>query len=225
MTFDELVADVMSRLNLTSEDARQRIGRRVNERHRKVTSSVGLITSRRLEIDLAIDPDDVDSILPDFEVTTMEKVLRISREGDGGGVTPLVQRTYDDLANMEVRSGTPQQWAVKSMESGLVIIRLDGFPDEEFTLTIEGYAISSSLSDDNEPVFPADFHDILIEGAMSDELRKMEKPQLAMMAEQKYMERLSDLRMFIAKSGYLDIVQGKSYTGFRPYSYNTDWPR
>jgi hypothetical protein len=55
----------------------------------------------------------------------------------------------------------------------------------------------------------------------------MEKYQLAADRENKFQQRLSDMRMFIAKSGYLDIAQGKdkpSQTWYRPwYSRITTW--
>jgi hypothetical protein len=47
---------------------------------------------------------------------------------------------------------------------------------------------------------------------MAGEYRKMEKLSLMQDAEANYEKRLSDLRMWIAKSAYLDVVQGKYTT-------------
>jgi len=224
VTFDEMVNDVMDRLNLTSTDARDRIRIRVNDRYRRVTSAIGLNTSRRFTKDVTIPAGN--TALPDVLIEGMEKVVRITRTPDGqSGITVLPQVTYDEIDNVATVDGNPQRWAIKRMGAGQVIISLDSYPTTtDLTLHVEGYDIADTLADDMEPFFPSDFHDILIEGAMSDELRKMEKPQLAQIAEQNYERRLSDLRMFIAKSSYLDIFQGKNRPrslGYRPWTSRT----
>jgi hypothetical protein len=224
MTFDEIVSEVMDRLNLTSEDSRERIEKRVNSRYRRVTSSIGLQTSRRMLLDVSCDGVN-DTELPEVEIPDLEKITRIKMTGDDGGVRLLKEKTYDEINNVATLDGTPQSWAVKLMDAASTTILLDGFPSTEtFTLTCEGYDRVIDMQGDQEPFFPEDFHDILVEGVMSDELRKMEKAPLAAIAEQNYALRLSDLRFFIAKSGYLDVVQGKNRPGqtwYRPwYSRN-----
>lgn len=209
MTFDDLVSEVMDRLNLTSEDARTRVGKRVNDRYKRTTSSIGLITSRRVTIDVTIDPTAIDSTLPDYTVVGIEKIIRITSNFPTEGIRTLKELTYDELTGVLTLAQTSRAWAVKLMGSGQVTFTIDSFTNDVFTLSVEGYVISDTLSDDAEPFMPGDFHDILVAGAMADELDKMEKPQLAQIQEQKYEARLSDLRMFIAKSEWLDIVQGK----------------
>lgn len=210
MTFDEIVEEVMDRLNLTSEDARTRIERRVNDRYRRVTSAIGLQTSRRLVQDIEYDPTDVDSELPLITVAGIQKVHNIKIEDDDGGVTLLKEITFDDMTSKPTNSAQPRAWAYKLIGNDEVVLQLDAYPTTAFTLKIEGHENAIDLVGDLEPYFPEDFHDILVEGAMSDELRKMEKMQLAQIAESNYERRLSDLRMFIAKSAYLDIYQGKN---------------
>ena len=224
MTFDEIVQDVMDRLNLTSEDARNRIGIRVNDRYRRATTSIGMITSRRTMIPITIDPD-VSTTLPDYIVDGMEKVLRITRTDDNsGGVSVLPCLTYDEITNVPVNDRSPRAWAVKRMGSNNVTITFDTAPTEPFTLKIEGYDLADVLADDAEPHFPASYHDLLVEGAMADELKKMEKPQFAVDSEQRYQERLSDLKMFIARNAYMDMYQGKTKPNelwYRPWNIRT----
>jgi hypothetical protein len=130
--------------------------------------------------------------------------------GDGA-IRVLRPLMYDELVNRPTGTGLPRAFAVKSMFSGYSVLTLDAYPDDDlFSLKIEGYTVTPILDGTAEPLLPGDFHDILVEGAISDELRKMEKPQLAAIAEAEYEKRLSDLRMFIAKHMYLDVFQGKT---------------
>lgn len=213
MTFNQIVQKVMTQLNLTSDDARTRAGESVNDRYKRVTSSIGLQTSRRETMELDIDPDDADSTLPDYEIEGLEKVLRVWRRIGATGIKDLDEYTYTELSMVPTKTAQPTAWAVKRMGAGTVTITIDAFPEEEFELMVEGYDLADTLENDQEPYLPTDFHDILVAGAMSDELLKMEKPQLAEIQENKYENRLSDLRMFIAKSSYLDILQGKQKVG------------
>ncbi len=222
MTFTQLVADVMDRLNLTSTSAQTRIGQRINERYKKVTSSVNLITSRHLSTPVTIDPG-VEVDLPNYTVDDMEKVTRIVLLNEDGGILRVLdQVTYDDATHRTPYVRTPREWAVKNMGPGYVVITFDAFPETDpFDLLIDGYDVTDTLAGSQEPVFPTDFHDILIEGAMSDELRKMEKADLASICETNYASRLNDLRMFIAKSAYLDIQQGRHNN--YPYKGSQSW--
>lgn len=211
MTLDALIEEVATRLNLTSDEALERIGDRINERYRRITSSLSLITSRRVISDVVVDFTDPDDILPDVLIEDTEKVVRVTTTADSGGITVLRELSYDSLTNRPAIAGqTPRAWAVKTMNTSSVIITLDAyFEAPPFTLHIEGLNMITDLLDDEEPVFPRDFHDVLVFGAMSDELMKMEKVQLAQTFEQKFEQRLSDLKLFIATSAYADIVQGK----------------
>jgi hypothetical protein len=209
MTFDQIVSRVMDRLNLTSDAAQTRVGERVNEVYKDVTTSIGLVTSRRVALEVTTDPQAVGSTLPELEIEGIEKITRITYTVDGG-IKRLDELMYDDLTSKATATSMPTAWALKRMGSGTVTIVLDAFPEDEFTLIVDGYETADELADDAEPNLPVSFHDLLVEGAMALELRKMEKPQLAQIADGRYAQRLSDLRMFIAKSAYLDILQGKN---------------
>jgi hypothetical protein len=217
MTFEEIVDEVAGRLNLTSDDAIARIGARVNERYRRVTSGIGLITSRRVVTDVTLDPDDVASVLPDVELEDIEKVVRVITTSGSGGIRVLRNETYDDIANVETKTQMPRAWAVKLMDARATTITLDAFPEEEFTITVEGYVNLSTISGIQEPAFPEDYHDILVWGALADEQLKMEKPQLAAVSEINYERRLSDLRFFITRSAYQDIYQGRNSSWNKPW--------
>lgn len=209
----------MDRLNLSSPDARDRVGRGVNKVYKKATSSIGMITSRRTTQALSIDPlTDLD--LPDYIITGMEKVLSITIPVANQRPRVLPQLTYDEAINSSSFTTEPRGWAVKRMGSTQVTITFNTTPADAFSVTVEGYDITDILADDAEPFLPEDFHDLLVEGTMADELRKMEKPELASIAAQTYENRLSDLRMFISKNTYLDIWQGRDRPGpfwYRPW--------
>ena len=211
MSFDEIVGEVMDRLNLTSQEARDRVGKRVNRRYRQVTSGIGLQTSRRVVMSVTFDPSDTDSVLPDIVITGMEKVNKVSRTV-GNVLRVLDEGSYDEVSNTVTTTvrRLPYMWATKRMGSGTVTLTLDAYPETEFTLQFEGYDVAEELADDAEPYLPTDFHDILIEGAMLDELRKMEKGDLAGIAKTEYDQRLGELRLFIAKTSYKDQYQGKN---------------
>lgn len=212
MDFDTIVSRVMNRLNLTSPDARNRVGDAVNDRYKQVTSSVGVNTSRTTVVPLTVDPQDTVNFpdLPEVTITTLEKISKIVLLALTGSIL-LKEVTYDELSNIPTAAATPEMWGVKRMGAHEVTFVFNAVPAmEEFTINITGYEIADELVSTMEPFFPEDFHDILVHGAMSDELRKMEKAALAAIAEKKFEDRLGDLRMFIAKSAYLDIAQGKN---------------
>lgn len=213
MTHSEIVQDVMDQLNLTSDTARDRVGRRVNEWYAKLTSSLGLQTSRLVIQDLTIDPTDPDSTLPDYDVN-MEKILRIQLLIDGTKPKFLPQKTYDYVTLKAPVDALPKCWAPKVMAAKVVTITFDNFPDdEEFDVRIQGYRNFSVLQDDDLPAFPESYHKLLYHGALVDEYLKMEKKALADDAQAKYDLLLSDLRMFIAKTAYLEIAQGRDKPG------------
>lgn len=221
-TFDEMVANVMDELNLTSTDAQTRVGKRINERYRQVISAIGLDTSKRTDLQLEVDPADSDfDDLPLLQIDGIEKVLRIQLyTGPDSRPILLDELTYDEITGMTLLTGSPRAYAIYRMGSGSVTIRLDSDPPDSvdpFTLLIEGLELTDELADDSEPAFSSDYHKLLEEGAKADERKKMEKFEMAAEHEAKFEQRLSDLKMFIAKSSYLDRFQGKTAPDkFRP---------
>ena len=277
MTFNEIVNEVLDRMNLTSNEATTRVGREVNSRYKRVASSIGLNTSRPVSVSQAVTLGNqyvtfsgITKIVSVHnrtagirltEVTPVEiPVIQIDATGtaDSGTTTTVVDTerteatdvftgsviqftsgtlldessvitdfdpatdtiTFSPAVSTSVLAGHTYRilagneddervFAVYAMGATTVTIILDSIPTTAHTLFAEGLSNLSTLSGTGTPAFAEDFHDILVFGAVADELRKMEKQQLADRAESDFAQRLSDLRMFIAKSAYLDLYQGK----------------
>lgn len=208
MTFEEIVSEVCERLNLTSDEAKSRVGREVNSRYKRLTASIGLETSRPTQVSQQATLGDRDLVF-----SGVEKIYNVVDKSDPNQDIVLTQITNDEMHITPIRTQPPRHYSVKAMGKNSVTVTLDCVPAAPlFTLYADGLANLSTLSGSEAPAFPESYHDILVFGAMADEYRKMEKEQLYMTAEKDYETRLSDLRMFIAKSAYLDIFQGR-YSG------------
>ena len=139
-----------------------------------------------------------------------EKVLQVWRLDSASNPTILTEVLLAEMRELAIQSSDkPTQWALVSTTSNGVTIRINATPATAYALYADVIAEVSDLSGSNEPAFPESFHDILIEGVLKDEYRKLEKIQLARDSEATFQRRMSDLRMFVAKSNYLDIQQGK----------------
>lgn len=203
MIFEEIVNEVCDRLNYSSDDAKARVGRAINSRYRRVTSSIGLIDSRRTQVSKAAT---VGNQLLVF--SGIEKVNAVIDKSSGTDVV-LEEITVDEMHNRSI-GDLPHAYAIYSVTSTTVTIKLDCIPTTTFTLYADGLITVTTLNGSQAPAFSESFHDVLIYGAMADEYRKMEKVELAHDAETDFEHRLSDLRMFLAKSAYLDIYQSKN---------------
>lgn len=203
MTFTELRTEVMNRLNLSSSDASTRIGSYINQRYRRLTSSLGLNTSRRTTTTVpTVDGTATVSV-------SLEKVELVYITASGSRRV-LREIQYEDwkLKNIESqREGVPTEYAITAQGASTITLGLYPTPNAVITLSVDGLANASTLSGSDVPAFPADFHDALILGAMSDELFKMEKHPLAKDFQRQYEERVSDLRLFLAKSALLSMAE------------------
>lgn len=206
MTFNEIVNEVCAQLNLTSADAIARVGRKLNIRYKRVTTSCGMITSRRTTVSMAASIGVREMVW-----ATLEKVLAISDRSTGVDRT-LDEISFNEMRNEPVVTGQPTKFAIERMGSTTTTIILNCVPATAFTLYADGVVTGGTLSGTQEPAFPESFHDLLVEGVMADELRKMQKVSEATIAESVYERRLNDLRQFIAVSAYKDIYQGKTNT-------------
>ncbi len=122
----------------------------------------------------------------------------------------LTQITVDELRMMTVINGdSPRNWAPLTIGADEVIVMLDSVPSVAYLLSADVEMNITDLSGSGVPNFPQDFHDILVRGAMADELYKMEKYDLSRVQEQKFEKRMSDLRQFILKTNSLEIYQGR----------------
>ncbi len=203
MTYTEIVTEVAERLNLTSVVALARIGRSVNERYRWVCSSLGLQTS-------VITTVTASTVVSDQTVTfAADKILAVY---DSAYSPPrvLTEVTVSELRNGPLGTDPARYYAIYQMGDGTVTIRLDSIPATIYALGADVLVSQSTLVGANTPNFTTLYHDILIYGAMATEVDKMEKPDLAEKYEAKYQYRLSELRLYIAKSAYLLLYPGKT---------------
>jgi hypothetical protein len=122
----------------------------------------------------------------------------------------LGERTMDELRMMTIQADPPQNWAPANMNADVVTVQLDVIPSSAYILNADVEMNVTDLSGSQVPGFAKDFHDILVRGAMADELMKMEKYSEAETQDSKFEKRLSELRLYIAKSNGLDIFQGRN---------------
>lgn len=207
MTFDELVTEAASRLNLTSTESLARLGSYINMRYRRLTSSLGLSTSRRVI-------EETEAVLAGATVVTfdLEKIELVYTD-----TRVLDEIQYEEFRIKSVetpRSGVPTAYAVVSTTADSITLGLFPTPSDNMNIMADGIQNAATLADDDVPNFPADFHDVLVLGAMADELFKMEKYGLAKDKETDYEKRASDLRLFLAKSTYLSAAEVDAPGGF-----------
>jgi hypothetical protein len=209
MTFTEIVAEVMDRLNLTSSAATTRVGRAVNRIYREVGTSIGMSFSRSTAVSEVVTVTN-----PEVTFSGTEKILQVWT------ITGTKPNILDEVMLAELRevaapsSDTPHKWAVRVTGSNFVTIRLDAVPATAYTLYAEVIAEVTTLSGSDEPAFAESFHDLIVDGVLKDEYKKLEKRQLAADSEATYQRRLSDLRMFMAKSNSMLIRQGEHSSRF-----------
>lgn len=208
MTFTEIVNEIAERMNLSSATAVARIGRSVNERYKRLASSIGIKTIERAT---ATATTTIGNRSLTFGPTpvAVQKVMTVF----DNTVTPpriLGEGLFDELRNSTYGSDNqPQKWALQLMGSKSVTVFLSSTPTAAFVLSADVLANLSTLSGVQIPAFAEDYHDILIVGGMATEYFKMKDYEAAKTKELEYGFRLSELRLYIAVSAYLDIYQGK----------------
>ena len=203
-TFNELQLDIADRMSLSADDALARIFREINTRYRRVTSSLGLDATRRVV-------RSASATIGNRDVTfgSIEKLEAVYVTVSGKD-KPLEQVTNTEMLTEALVGEPPTKFAVKSVASTSVTVTLNCEPTTDFDLNATGLNVSETLAGvADSPAIPESFHDILIYGVLADEYRKKEKFDLMRESEQVYEQRLSDLRMFMAKSAFLDVTQGK----------------
>lgn len=209
MTANELVEYIAEDLNSPSQETKTRISHSLNVRYKQVTSSIGLMPTRRVERESSTTPDDRFVTFDDIE--KLDIVFRKTDDVDPGANTVLLgELTNDEMLRISVRTDPPTKYCIYSVEPTSITIKIDCLPVDPTILYAHGLASASTLTNNDQPAFPESFHDVLIHGVKADEYRRREKMVLAKESEILFEKRLSDLRMFIAKSAYLDIYRGKT---------------
>lgn len=205
MTFTTIVSTIAARINQTSTEATTRIGEEVNRYYKRITTAIGMRPSR---ISLSVS---ATTTLGEVELTfsSLEKITRVY-DATSGTRRFLTKVTVDELRDENpIASDTATRWAELSATSTTITILLDATPQSAYELFADGYGTTGTLSGTQEPAFPESFHDMLVEAVLQDEYRKLQKRDLAKDSENIFKERLSDLRMWYAKDGYLKLRQGE----------------
>lgn len=211
MTFDDIVSEVSERLNLTSDVAIARVGRSVNERYRWMSSSMGLQTMRRIPNVSASTVVGNRSLVFGPAPTPVEKIMSVYNPSFTNAPA-LSEVSFDELRNSVQGTDPPRKYAIQRMGANTVTIYLSSTPETVYELNADVESNQAVLSGVMIPAFTESYHDILIYGAMATEYDKLEKAGLSKKKEDQYEQRLGEYRLFIAKSAYKDIHQGKTGT-------------
>jgi len=201
MTFLELQNAVMGRLNLTSSEARDRIKIEINTRIREMQTSVSLSATRRGTITFTTASGDSECTASGIsKIETLYDQVFLDQVLGQVSVQQIRQWNANDQA-----VGPPTNYAILHHLQNSITILLYPQPTSTSPLLCDAVVQGVNLEDnDDEPVIPEDFQDAIVDGVMADELDKMEKTRpLADKYEAKFEKRLSDLRFFINKSGWL----------------------
>jgi len=215
MTFDEIVTEVTSACNLTSSVATTRVGRIVNRYYKRITTAVGIPEGTRISLTLSSTMTIAASTAT---FTSVEKISRVWYLS-GSRKVFLTEVTSDEIRDIEEvpSSDAPTKWAQQSFTDNDVVVSLNAAAATAYALKADGYAIVSTLSGSNIPQFPESFHDVLVYGALKEEQKKMGHKDESEESKVEYNMRLSDLRMWFAKSKYKQIKQNK-----RPVAVHVD---
>lgn len=203
------MAYIADELNLSSPETKARIERALNVRYKQVTSAIGMVGSRREELSkLATTGNQY------LTFTGAEKLDAVFRKVGTKNVL-LDQITDDDMLEATLQTSLPTKYSIYSFTPTTVTIRMNCIPvaSVPFTLYANGIGDVITLSGTTSPAFPESFHDVLIYGVCADEYRRKEKVAFVKEAEENFARRLSDLKMFIAKSAYLTLYRGKNQPG------------
>jgi hypothetical protein len=220
VTANELVEYIEEDLNTPSQEAKARISHSLNMRYKQVTSAIGLIPTRRIEVEAAASPDDRFVTFADIE--KLDAIFYKSNDVEvDAKPTTLREVTNDEMLALPIRSEPPTKFSIYNVGPTSVTIKMDCVPVDSFILYAHGLATATTITNNDQPAFPESFHDILIHGVKADEYRRREKAGLAKESEILFQQRLSDLRMFIAKSAYLDVWRSKHHSGNGWWDYET----
>jgi hypothetical protein len=204
MTYKEIQDQIMARLNLTSTEARTRIKGLINDRYRAVTSSTGLGRSRRDTVSVPVTAGNAIAMMTGVaKLFTLFDTVNLK--------APLKEVSLDALREMdspEITEGVSYLYAIKRQQGSTIVLQLFPKPSSSYSLSADVLAAFVPLvADSDKPAFPDDFHDLLVDAVMADELLKLEKATpLAAISRQRFEQRLSELRYFIVKSAWLHTV-------------------
>lgn len=209
MTYTEIVAHIADRFNLKSDEQLARVGTEVNLRHREILSSLGV--SQATEWTTASATTTIGNRFLTFGPSPVAvlKVLAVYNLNSGIYPPPtLIEVSTDELLAMPVVADPPTAYAITNMGERTVTVRLNSVPATAYALTANVEGNTTQLSGALSPAFSEDYHDILVNMVMADELEKAEKYDKASAKLKQAAARLGELRLFIAKSAHMSMKQG-----------------
>lgn len=174
MTFTEIVTAICDHCNLGSDEAVARVGRSVNRHHKRITSTLGMNTTRFVTRSVSMTVGVQSVTFPNIE-----KIDRILDTTDSTAIRALTPVSLDAQRKNQPGDSEPNTWAPRDTLSSSVTVLTDTVPQTAYSLQADGWAKLSDLSGSDTPVFAESFHDILTFYGIAEELLKKEKPQLA----------------------------------------------
>lgn len=206
MTFNDLVQTICDELNLTSDTAKARVGRRVNDYHRRVTTALGMVITRRVTQQATIG---AGSSLATF--TPCEKTINVI-DRTTAPYRVLKEKSIEYMRSIQPYVNSfPTYYAVVGYTSNTVTIEVDMIAQSTYTLYADVHQNATTLQGSQTPIFSESFHDILIHGPLKDEYRKMSNRKAEWQdAKEDYERRLSELRFWFQKSVYKDLIEGSA---------------
>ena len=153
MTFTELVSEASNRLNLTSSESTVRIGSYVNQRYRRLTSSLGINTSRRSTVTVPTvnGQEQYDIALENIEFSYS------TASGHRRQIFKLPYATLRQRNTETPQTGDVRHYAIYSQDSDSITIAVNPIPTAVYDIIFEGLVSASTLSGTDIPAFPADF--------------------------------------------------------------------
>lgn len=220
MTYKNAQDRILARLNLTSSDARTRIKDNLNEVYRRLLGSVGLQKAR---LTVAGSFNTVAGTY--VTAITAAKVLTLTYTALS---RVLEQMTLDQIRRLDpagTRTGAPEAFAVTGQGATTTSVYVWPKPDAIYAVQYEALTAITDLSADGDvPVFPQDFHDILVNMVLAEELLKLEKIELAKAHQEMAEAQTRALRYFLRKSAYLSDQQGSDMgTAYWPFNGPNGW--
>lgn len=209
MTFTEIVDQIADYLDLVSTPQKALIGKEVNLVYRRVRTAVQLQPSRRI-LGVA-GPTSLG--LQEVTFEGVQKVVRVY-DDSSGRAREIEEKLAEEIRLINATtSDHVTKWATLRVGANSVTILCNVKFQTEFDLRADGYDTTDDLSGSQEPAFPEDFHEILIDGVLKKMLGKRGDKQGARDAGTDYERRLSDLKLWHAKTLLGKRRQGENARG------------
>ncbi len=163
----------------------------INERYKWVASAIGIQAAARTIVTTNTVVGNRSVIFPGIA-----KIYAVFDPAPTPAVR-LSEVNFDLLRNRSSKPDPPIEYAIQNMGAASVTIFLGNTPGTVYPLQADAQPILGTLVGASVPSFSEDFHDVLVYGAMSTELEKMEKYDMAALQEARFKQRLDDLRLFM----------------------------